>query len=347
MKKNLGQLLISGGLVTEKVLAEGLQRQVIFGGRLGTNLMEMGAVSEESLLKVLSGQHGISYAEQRHFENISENILGSVPKEILAKYGVVPINAEKNRITVAMSNPSDLAMVDEVAFHTGKTVQAVLATELRIVQALEKYYGIKREARYIAAIPEVIEEQKDVHEIAAESDEPVELGAEDLEYLDPLDVSEIDRAFFNVNNRDDVAQTMIESGLRIMDDVFVFIIKGDEAIGWMSGGPAKPIVDFGSLKLPLDGQGILPNVKETRTLERLDGVATFESDQWLKELSLMVPKEVVVCPLVVKKHMVSAIVGFSMKSNISDEEAEFLVRVMRKASVALEVLILRSRIVML
>jgi hypothetical protein len=60
-----------------------------------------------------------------------------------------------------------------------------------------------------------------------------------------------------------------------------------------------------------------------------------------------VPKEVIICPLVLRKHMVSAIVGFSFKREISEEEAEFLVRIMRKASVAFEILIMKSRIVML
>ena len=60
-----------------------------------------------------------------------------------------------------------------------------------------------------------------------------------------------------------------------------------------------------------------------------------------------VPKEVIICPLMLKKHMVSTIVGFSFKTPISDEEAEFLVRIMRKASVAFEILVMKSRIVML
>ena len=62
---------------------------------------------------------------------------------------------------------------------------------------------------------------------------------------------------------------------------------------------------------------------------------------------MKVPKEVIICPLVLKKHMVSVIVGFSFKEPVSDDEAAFIVRIMRKASVAFEILIMKSRIIML
>jgi hypothetical protein len=144
-----------------------------------------------------------------------------------------------------------------------------------------------------------------------------------------------------------MAQTVIRAGLQILDDVFMFMIKGDEALGWMSGGSARPIVDFGSLSLPVTEGNALDRAGKSRTLERFHGVDMFESNQWLKELSLKVPKEVIVCPLMLKKHMVSALVGFNFKTPLAEKEAEFLVRVLRKASVALEILIMKSRIVML
>jgi hypothetical protein len=367
MKKNLGRLLIEKELVTEKVLAEALQRQVIFGGRLGTNLLEMGAVTEDALMRLLALQYNVTYAESQHFENIPKPVLGSVPKELLEKYRIVPIALDGKRITLAMTDPHKLDIVDEVSFQTNMIVQPVIASELRIVQALEKYYNIRREARYIAVSQDVAAEQSRMA-AAAKQEAPaveetellepellelVELTEEDMEPVDldepfdPFDVTDINEMFFGIRNRDEVAQTIIRAGLRFMDDVFMFIMKGDEALGWMSGGSAKPVVDFGSMALPMNFQNVLYNIRESRTLERFRGVDIFESNPWLKELSLKVPREVVICPLVLKKHTVSVIVGFKFTSNITEEEAAFLVRVMQKASVAFEILILKTRILML
>jgi hypothetical protein len=355
MKKNLGQLLIEKRLITEKVLAEALQRQVIFGGRLGTNLLEMGAVSEEALMKLLALQYNVPYAEPGHFEDIPQHVLESVPLELLAKHQIIPIDVDGKRITLAMRDPQLLDIIDEVSFQTDMIVHPVVASELRILRALENYYDIKREARYIAATSEVLAEQErmtdeaegEVEGQSVEEPDVIELTEEDIAPFDPLDVSEINTSFFNIKYRDEVAHTLIRAGLRIMDDVFMFMIKGDEALGWMSGGSAKPVVDFGIMCVPVNLDYALDSVRESRTLQRFGGVDVFEGSPWLKELSTKVPKEVIICPLVLRKHMVSAIVGFSFKREISEEEAEFLVRIMRKASVAFEILIMKSRIVML
>ena len=354
MKKNLGQLLVEQGLVDEKTLGEALQRQVIFGGRLGTNLLEMGAVGEEDLLKLLALQYSIPYAKAHHFEQVPQEVLDSVPKELLTEYRIFPLALDGHRLTLAMTDPHKLDIVDEVAFKTNMVVQPVIASEVRIVDGLEKYYGIRREARYIAVSEKVADEQRRIShpsEVAAatpvEEEEMLELTEADMEPWDPFDVTDINKPLFNIGNRDDVAHTVISAALRFMDDVFMFILKGDNALGWMSGGPVKPIVDFGTLSVPLEPGNILQQVRVSRTLERFGGTDIFESNQWLKELSLKVPKEVVICPLMVKRHPVAAIVGFSFKELVTDEEAAFMVRVMQKASVGFEILIMKSRIIML
>lgn len=353
MKKNLGQLLIENGFINEKTLGEALQRQVIFGGRLGTNLLEMGAVSEEALMKLLALQYNIPHAEASHFEKIPQKVLDSVPKELIDKYRIVPLALEGHRIILAMTDPHKLDIVDEVAFETDMVIQPVVASEVRIVEALERYYGIRREARYIAVSEKVADEQRTLSQPARgeapppPEEELLELTEADMEPYNPFDITDINKAFFNISNRDEVAQTVIRAGLRYMDDVFMFIIKGDNALGWMSGGPVKPIVDFGTLSVYLDSDNILQQIGVSRTLERFNGTEIFESNQWLKELSLKVPKEIIICPLLLKKHIVSAIIGFSFNTPITDDEAAFLVRVMQKASVAFEILIMKSRIIML
>jgi hypothetical protein len=354
MKKNLGQLLVENELVNEKVLDEALQRQVIFGGRLGTNLLEMGAVSEDDLMRILAFQLNIPYAESRHFEKIPREVLDSVPKELLSKHMIVPLTVDGHRITLAMADPQKLDIVDEVAFQTNKVIQPVVASEVRIVDALERFYGIRREARYIAVSDKIADEQRRISHPVEEEAPPqeeeielLELTEEDMEPYDPFDVTNINEPLLSINNREDVALTVIRAGLRFMDDVFMFIIKGDQALGWMSGGSAKPVVDFGSLAVPIDPQNILHSVRESHLLERLNGIEIFESNPWIKELSLQVPNEVVICPLVLKKHMVSGLLGFSFESHITDDEAEFLVRVMQKASVAFEILVMKSRVIML
>ncbi|MBN2720695.1 MAG: hypothetical protein JXR72_06305 [Proteobacteria bacterium] len=355
MKKNLGQLLVEKKLISDKDLASALQRQIIFGGRLGTNLLELGLISEEKLMQVLADQYGTPFAKAEHFRDIPGFVLESVPRDLVARHGVVPVAFEGNRITLAMRDPDKLDIIDEVSFRSGKAIRPIVASELRVVQALEDYFGIKREARYIYVPPSrgtAPERKEQQPESPGKDGRPgdedvIDLTDEDLLEKDLLDPTPVNKAFLNITNRDEVAATVIRAGLYFMDDVFLFVVKENKATGWMSGGSTKPIVDFGSISYPVAPQNVLGKVGESRSLERFPGVEIFESDPWLKELSLLVPKEVIICPMLLKNHVVSILVGFNFRRPIEELDAQYLVRIMRKASVALEILILKSRIIML
>lgn len=150
----LGEAMVKEGLINNDILAKALERQIIFGGRLGTNLVEMGAISEETLAKFLSKTLLVPYAEPSKFENIPQEALDAFPSELASKYTACPIGKERSRIHLAMKDPNDITGLDEIRFITGLDPKAYIASEIRIVFALEKYYGIKRDLRYISLLDE-------------------------------------------------------------------------------------------------------------------------------------------------------------------------------------------------
>ena len=77
----------------------------------------------------------------------------ALPRELAEKYGVVPVRLNRRRLSLAMTNPADLKVIDEIAFRTGCIIQPLVAAELSIVLALEKAYGIPRSRRYINIAP--------------------------------------------------------------------------------------------------------------------------------------------------------------------------------------------------
>jgi len=149
MGQKIGELLVSEGLLTRKQLEEALKCQVIFGGRLGTNLVEMGIVEEHDLLRTLSKQLEIPFVASEQLSNVPPDVIKLIPKEMAEEYKIIPLSLEKKRLTVAMADPSDLAAVDAISFITGYIILPVVCSELRLLLALEQYYSIKREVRYI------------------------------------------------------------------------------------------------------------------------------------------------------------------------------------------------------
>jgi hypothetical protein len=145
----LGELLVKNQIITEVQLAQAVRAQHIFGGRLGTNLVELGFISEQLLTKFLSTQLTIPAVPIAALDNVPESVLRLVPRAVAEKYEVVPISVSGHKLRVAMSDPTDLAGIDEVSFATGYHIQPVIAPELLVIYSLEKHYGIARGLRYI------------------------------------------------------------------------------------------------------------------------------------------------------------------------------------------------------
>jgi hypothetical protein len=148
MAPRLSDVLIREGLITPVQLEEALRSQVRFGGRLGTNLVKMNMVKESDVVRCLGKQLDMPFVSAERLLSVPPNIIGLIPKEIAKKYKVVPLSLVNNRLTMAMLDPSNLAAIDTISFMTGYIISPVVCSELRILQALEQYYGISRERRF-------------------------------------------------------------------------------------------------------------------------------------------------------------------------------------------------------
>ncbi|HEY6871573.1 MAG TPA: hypothetical protein VI298_02475 [Geobacteraceae bacterium] len=149
MALKIGELLVKEGVITRKQLDEALKSQVIFGGRLGTNLVEMGLVGEDDLVRYLSMQLEVPFVPSEQLLSIPPDVIKLISREMADEYKIIPLSLDKKRLTVAMWDPSDLSAVDAISFITGYIIKPLVCSELRLLLALEQYYGIKREVRYI------------------------------------------------------------------------------------------------------------------------------------------------------------------------------------------------------
>ena len=149
MSERLGEMLRRIGALTKAQLEQALRAQSIYGGRLGTNLVEMGLLGEEELAHLLNRKMGIPYVEVSALESIPVEVIGIVPHEMLQRHRVLPLAVYGKRLTLAMADPCDFRAIDEIGFATGLVVVPRVCSELRLNIALERNCGIKREIRYI------------------------------------------------------------------------------------------------------------------------------------------------------------------------------------------------------
>ncbi|WP_242370964.1 general secretion pathway protein GspE [Anaeromyxobacter sp. SG26] len=143
----LGEILLQDGACDPEAIRGALENQVIFGGRLGTNLLEMGAVTEEALAAALGRRHRLPALSGEL--PLDPKALALLRADVADRHDVVPYLVADRRLAILACDPSDLAMLDEVAFATGKQVHPIVAPEARIWALLKQGYGIERQLRGI------------------------------------------------------------------------------------------------------------------------------------------------------------------------------------------------------
>jgi len=135
----LGELLVKANLITDEQLKKALQQQDNSGGRLGSNLVKLGYVSEDDITSFLSKQYGVPSINLSHFE-IDPTVVKLVPPEVAQKHQVIPLNRTGSVLTVAMADPSNIFAIDDIKFMTGFKVESVVASETSIKNAINRYY---------------------------------------------------------------------------------------------------------------------------------------------------------------------------------------------------------------
>lgn len=148
-RQKLGELLIKHGLIDRPELDEALAAQAEIGGRLGTNLVELGHISESELTQFLSLQLDLPSMDTNEINSIPVEAIACISPETAAKHQVIPIMLERHQVHVAMVDPTNLEAIDEVSFITGKRVLPVVAPEFVVSYALERYYNIRRAPRFV------------------------------------------------------------------------------------------------------------------------------------------------------------------------------------------------------
>ncbi|MCL4467912.1 MAG: hypothetical protein M1591_03120 [Deltaproteobacteria bacterium] len=144
-----GDFLVKQKIITNDQLTEAMNAQVIFGGRLGTNLIESGSLNEDDLEKYLAQYHHVSSVSMVTLNNIHTNALKLIPVKFVKKLKAIPFDYKDKQLYVIMMDPGRLDAIDELSFVTGMNIKPHAIPEIRFLLLLEKYYHIKRDIRYI------------------------------------------------------------------------------------------------------------------------------------------------------------------------------------------------------
>ena len=182
MASNLGELLLREKIISADQLKSALDFQKKNSLPLGTSLVSLGFISEEEIAQALSRQVGYPYIDLDQFEVYPE-VINLIPADVSKKHMVMPIHRIRSFLTLAMVDPTDLEVIEDIRFRTGLSIQPVIASESGVMNAINKYYGTADALRVKKMVEDIelasdsriniVEEQEnvDLEEIQTASDE--------------------------------------------------------------------------------------------------------------------------------------------------------------------------------
>jgi len=371
MTDKLGQLLIGQQLITQKQLDEALKSQAIFGGRLGSQLVENGVLDEVSLARLLGQKHRVPFAHSVHFNSLSQELLQFVPRTLAEKYLVLPLKRENKRLFLAMPDPGDLAAIEEIGFRTGFVIRPVVVPESVIAKALKQYYGIRLVGKFIKVEAETgpLPTGKDPEPV--KDDPAVWLGSPEAESM----IAAWEKSNFNKNgagtsspatpdpaaaaaetpgqleslgeriadnlDRETMAELVVDALAAETGTAALFLIRGDTAIGWRAIREGKQVNGFDLIQIALNQPSVLQTVSFSKSVFLGAAPDLPANRQFLAPLNSS--DQVLIVPVMLQGRLIGMLCGANPKLNLQN-----FIPVTRKIAsmlaIGLEMLILKNKL---
>lgn len=370
----LGTLLLRDAVISLAQLEAALRAQVLYGGRLGTNLVELDFIDMETLGTYLAQVVGMPLATKEMFERVEPPLITSFGAELAGLYTAFPLRYEPNdpgTLAVAFADPRDDGSIAHLTELCDCGIAAYIAPELRLYYYLERHYGITRKARFVRtgtrqAAPEEVDERRRTQPAGGiqlppsvrfepkrkkkrASTEPGHGGARTgVDRPEPrVTYRQASEAIEAATHRDQIAEALISYAVGRFEAAVLFILRDHNAMGWRLYS-ARPVrVEVDQISLPLGGISALQSAHDT--VEAFRGKSPSAGMPVERQLwrSLEVdadPQELMVIPVSVKTRVVNLLYvhGFDGEP-LHDPLCDELLELSQKASDAYVRLIQQSK----
>jgi hypothetical protein len=216
----------------------------------------------------------------------------------------------------ALLNPKDIKEINDLCFVTGFDIIPYVITELRMVYALEKYYGIKQQIRYISLRDRLDPETK----------------------IEESSVNKIKASFTEVGEAEEIAGILINEVYKIAKRVALFTVKGEKIIGWKARG-----LDVETFELPAKDSPIFSEVLRSRTNYR-GPIMNIKGNGPLIKVLTGTPQDALVLPIILREKTIALLYIDNGNNAVLNANVGFLSMLASMAAIAFEILVLKKRI---
>lgn len=366
----LGELLIEKGLVSADGLRSALEACRRNGGRLGTWLVRLGLVSETAVLQVLAEQSGYPGATALDLATAPAEIRRLLPAPYARRHLLVAFDRQGRNLSVAMANPNDLILIEEISSVTGSVIRPFVATEAALTAALavpsatitprespppgpphasvrewRQFWRLESTPQDLmkavqgrrGGLPDVQFSRATFPSLAALSDAGAASASELTleEFLDHLG---------SVRNRDQVADIVLQFLSTRARRVALFSVHHGKIMGWSARGQNVVLEDFQNLILTLERPSVFLNLANAADVH-VGPLGDNESHAALVDaLGSPPPKAAVIVPVRVRKKTVAFVWLDQETGGVGEIPIPLVRQVAEKLGITLEVMVLRQKI---
>lgn len=378
-QRRLGEHLLAEGLLNTDQLDEAIEYQCIYGGKLGTSLIELGLLTEDQLANVLSQQLKLHYIKPELLMNVSAGVLNLIPKKIALKHQIIPYHKDGKKLYVAMNEASNLANIDELSFQLDYIIIPLAIPEIRLMLALKKHYGMPLSPRFetiagqmkrrvLAAKKKTPKRQpadktkskpveKPKPETQFEENQPWPLlGEENYAGEEPTDESyfagksstteetavNLLQQLADAKERDDIAAAIINYLRKDFPDCALLMVRANMASGWLAADE-KRSQDFEQINIPMLENSVF-NLVATSHSHYLGPVTdSLQNRKILDYFNSKPSQNALIVPLMVRDRLVSLLYVQGQFEELEPRILE-IQNLADKAEMSFKLLILRKKI---
>lgn len=377
---SLSSLIVQREIASIREVEEALARQVLYGGDLVTNLLEVAPVDEAVLMAVVAESLGVAAAPAGELPRPSDEAKHLVAAEVARERNLAPLSVDRYGLTVAVAEPLAPDVEQELSFALALPIAQSVAPLVRIRQALARDYGLpldRRLARLLARLtggaprrsssfpslraPEVKAPPRPPSVAPPPSKIPArprpsgapgtllrETGAPaarpSRRRRGPL-TAEVARAeLAEAAERDVIFDLVFEFARQYFDYTALFVVHGDVAEGRDAFGDGAPRDKVARIGVPLDLPGLLATARELKTVAKRVPAEDGIDPVLLLDLGRPGGTECVAVPIVVRTRVVALVFGDGGEGGVDAGSLADVQVVVAHAAAAFERLIVRRKL---
>ena len=378
MTLKLGELLVKEKLITLDQLDDALIKHAMYGIKLGSSLVEMGYVEEDRLSQLLSVKLGVQRVGSKEVFGAETEAVKKLTKEQAARYRVIPFRLERNYLSIAMSDPTNVISIQELEFITGLLIKAYIAPDILISKALSKLYHLSSskfsyqqvsprvKKAHVAPVSTVtfpimsktgelinvtvpaefegFDNLPDVpHQAGTETGSAI--NSEAYENPERHTIEQLAISLAAADTREDVATVIVRHLGHEFSYCALFDVQDKIANGWKGMALGTYLHEFEKLSIPLNKPSVLQSVTQSGTyvLETLQGNTL--NKKILSHLGIIKSQELLVMPVIVAHEVISVVMVTLSEETFKWRMVE-LGKIVRKMALAFEKVAINNKILL-